>query len=237
MIRSLLFALVFYPVSLLVVLLAIVVAPFNRTLFLKIPVLWANYFHWCARVMLGIRSRVEGTLPTGPVLVAAKHQSMFETVELMRLLDAPVPILKRELGEIPLWGWVARRYGSIPVDRSGGAIALRKMVRQAHAAVAEGRMLIIYPEGTRVAPGEQPPLQAGFAGLYRALGLPVVPVALDAGRFWVRGGFVKHPGMVTLRFGEPIPPGLPRADIEQRVHAAINRLEFDINAIGAKCRE
>lgn len=225
MFRSLLFALAFYPATVVAVLVAFAVAPVNRTLFLKVPVLWARYFSWCAANLLGIRSRVEGAWPTGPVLVAAKHQSMFETIELLRLLDAPVPILKRELADIPLWGWVARRYGCIPVDRAGGAAALRRMVRQAQAAVAEDRMLIIYPEGTRVGPGEQPPLQPGFAGLYRGLELPVVPVALDAGRFWIRRSFAKRAGVATLRFGEPIPPGLARREIERRVHAAINVLE------------
>jgi 1-acyl-sn-glycerol-3-phosphate acyltransferase len=85
--------------------------------------------------------------------------------------------------------------------------------------------VLIFPEGTRVAPGEQPPLQPGFAGLYKQLGLPVVPVALDSGRLWPRNSFVKRPGIVTVRFGEPIPPGLPRAEIEAKVHAAINALE------------
>jgi 1-acyl-sn-glycerol-3-phosphate acyltransferase len=99
------------------------------------------------------------------------------------------------------------------------------MVRNAQAEVAQGRSLVIFPEGTRVRPGEQPPLQPGFAGLYRALRLPVVPVALDTGRFWRRRGFAKQPGVATFRFGAPIPAGLPRDEIEARVHAAINVLE------------
>ena len=120
---------------------------------------------------------------------------------------------------------MVRRYGAIPVDRAGGAAALRRMMRAAEAAIAEGRPIVIFPEGTRVPPGERPPLQPGFAGLYRALRLPVVPVALDSGRLWPRRRFVKRPGIVTMRFGEPIPPGLPRAEIEAAVHAAINALE------------
>ena len=99
------------------------------------------------------------------------------------------------------------------------------MLRAASAAIAEGRPIVIFPEGTRVPPGAQPPLQPGFAGLYRALGLPVVPVAVDSGRLWPRGKLVKHAGTITMRFGAPIPPGLPRAGIEARVHAAINALE------------
>ena len=103
------------------------------------------------------------------------------------MLDQPAMVLKRELIDIPLWGWVVKRYGVIPIDRTGGAAALRRMMRAAEAAIAEGRPIVIFPEGTRVAPGERPPLKSGFAGLYRALKLPVVPVAVDVGRLWPRG--------------------------------------------------
>jgi 1-acyl-sn-glycerol-3-phosphate acyltransferase len=133
--------------------------------------------------------------------------------------------MKSELGRIPLWGRLTRAYGIIPVDRDGGGAALRKLLRAAGEAVAEGRPIVIFPEGTRVSPGERPPLEPGFAGLYRALNLPVVPVALDSGRIWPRRSFVKRPGVVTMRFGEVIPPGLPRREAEARVHAAINALE------------
>jgi 1-acyl-sn-glycerol-3-phosphate acyltransferase len=129
------------------------------------------------------------------------------------------------LTRIPLWGWVVRRYGVIPVDRAGGAAALRTMMRAASAAIAEGRPIVIFPEGTRVAPGARPPLQPGFAGLYRALKLPVAPVAVDSGRLWPRRSFVKQAGVVTMRFGDPIPLGLPREAVEAAVHAAINALE------------
>jgi 1-acyl-sn-glycerol-3-phosphate acyltransferase len=224
-IRSLLFALFFYPVTVAAVFVAIPTALVSRRGLIAIAKLWCRYFSECAAMLLGIRSRVEGAIPQGPVLVAAKHQSMFETLKLVVLLGAPVAVVKQELGKIPLWGWAARRYGVIPVDRSGGAGALRQMVREAQAQVADGRAVVIFPEGTRVRPGEQPPLQPGFAGLYRALGSPVVPVALDTGRFWLRGPFAKQPGVATFRFGEPIPPGLSRAEIETRVHAAINALE------------
>lgn len=225
LLRPLLFMLFFYPVTAAAVLLAIAVSLVSRSALIAISRAWAHYFSWCAATLLGIRARVEGELPKVPVLVAAKHQSMFETLELIVLLGAPAAIVKRELGAIPLWGWVAQRYGVIPVDRAGGAPALRKMMKEAQVAVRDGRLLMIFPEGTRVLPGEQPPLQPGFAGLYRALGLPVVPIALDAGRLWQRHPFAKRPGTVTFRFGEPIPPGLSRGDIEARVHRAINVLE------------
>ena len=186
---------------------------------------WAAYHRWCAAVFLRVRSRVEGIPPQGAVIVASKHQSMFETIEMLLLLDRPAVVLKRELADVPGWGWVARRYGVIPVDREGGAAALRRMLKAAQEAIAAGRPIAIFPEGTRVPVGDQPPLQAGFAGLYRALKLPVVPVALDSGRLWPPGNFVKQAGKVTIRYGEVIPPGLPRAEVEERVHKAINQLE------------
>jgi 1-acyl-sn-glycerol-3-phosphate acyltransferase len=223
--RSLLYALVFYPGSVLYVLAGILVIPLGRGAVRRVADAWASFNRFCARFLLGIRTRVEGEVPSGPALVAIKHQSMFETTEIALILATPATVMKSELGRIPLWGKLTRVYGIIPVDRDGGGAALRKLLRAAEEAKAEGRPIVIFPEGTRVAPGERPPLEPGFAGLYRALGLPVVPVALDSGRIWPRRSFVKRPGVVTMRFGEPIPPGLPRREAEARVHAAINALE------------
>ena len=225
LLRSALFALLFYPITALAVLMALPIAAMGRGPLLRIVMLWALWHRWSAKHILGIRTRIEGSPPQGPVLVAVKHQSMFETLEMVLLLNEPAVVLKRELADIPGWGRVARRYGVIPVDRSGGAAALRPMLRAARAALAEGRQILIFPEGTRVAPGEQPPLQAGFAGLYQALGVPVVPIALDSGRVWPRRAFIKRPGVVTIRVGDEIPPGLPRREAEALVHAAINALE------------
>jgi 1-acyl-sn-glycerol-3-phosphate acyltransferase len=225
LVRSLLYALVFYPGSVLYVLAGIVVLPLGRGPVRKVADGWAAFNRACARYLLGIRTRVEGEVPSGPALVAIKHQSMFETTEIALILSTPATVMKSELGRIPLWGTLTRAYGIIPVDRDGGGAALRRLLRAAGEAKAEGRPIVIFPEGTRVAPGEAPPLEPGFAGLYRALGLPVVPVALDSGRIWPRRAFVKSPGVVTMRFGEPIPPGLPRREAEARVHAAINALE------------
>jgi len=223
--RSLLYAIIFYPGT-----VPFVLASFPASLLGTGPVRacaqgWCRFHRWCARYLLGISSRIEGAPPPGPALVAVKHQSMYETLEIFLLLDEPAIVLKRELTRIPLWGWVVRRYGTIPVDRAAGAAALRRMMRAGAEATAEGRAIAIFPEGTRVPVGEAPPLQPGFAGLYRALKLPVVPVAVDSGRLWPRKGFVKRPGIITFRFGETIPAGLARAEIEERVHAAINALE------------
>ncbi len=224
-IRSLLFALFFYPGTAGAVLMAFPAAFLGRRPIQWVTHGWARWHRWCARFLLGVRSRVEGPTPQGAVLVAGKHQSMFETIEMLLLLDRPTVVMKRQLTQIPGWGWVARQYGVIGVDRKGGASALRKMLAEARASVAQGRPIMIFPEGTRVPPGEKPPLQPGFAGLYKMLGLPVVPIALDSGRLWPRRTFVKKPGIVTFRFGETLPPGLPRPEIEAAVHRAINVLE------------
>ena len=223
-IRSLAFMLVFYPATIVFVLVAFAAIPFGPAKVRAVCEAWGSFFTWCARILIGIRTRIEGDVPRGCVLVAGKHQAMYETIEIVTLLDSPAVVMKRELADIPLWGRLTQRYGIIPVDRNAGAAALRRLVKAGEAAKAEDRPIMIFPEGTRVPPGERPPLQPGFAGLYRAVDLPVVPLALDSGRLWPRS-WVKSPGIVTYRFGEPIPPGLPRREIEARVHAAINALE------------
>jgi 1-acyl-sn-glycerol-3-phosphate acyltransferase len=183
---------------------------------------WSAYHRACARHLLGIRVRIDGRLPTGPSLVALKHESFFEAIDLPCLLPLPVVFAKAELLRLPLWGRVAARYGVVPVERDQGAKVRRAMFPPARSHAATGRPLAIFPEGTRVPHGQQPALQAGFAGLYKLLGLPVVPVAIDSGPLYHRTW--KRPGTVTMRFGEPIPPGLPRPELEARVRAAINAL-------------
>jgi 1-acyl-sn-glycerol-3-phosphate acyltransferase len=224
LLRNIIFVLVFYPVSAVMALLSPVIALGGRQAVIHWATCWTRFHRLCTRWLLGIRVVVEGTRPTTPALYPAKHQAMFETMELQRILGAPAMVLKRELANIPLWGWAVRKYGAIVVDRNASAKAMRGMMRDAQVAVNEGRAIMIFPEGTRVKPGETPPLKPGFAGLYRMLNLPVVPVATDSGLVWPRKG-LKRPGVVTLRFGEMIPPGLPRAEEEVKVHAAMNALE------------
>jgi 1-acyl-sn-glycerol-3-phosphate acyltransferase len=225
LIRSTLFAILFYAGTVVAVLTAFLLVPFGMPAVRRQALRWARYHRWCARWILGIRSAVEGTIPAGPHLFACKHQSMYETLELLLIVGDPAVVLKRELADIPLFGTIARSTGVIPVDRAGSAKALRRMMRAAAAARDGGRAILIFPEGTRVAPGDQPPLQPGFAGLYKALGLPVVPVALDSGLLWPRNSFLKRPGTITFRFGEALPAGLPRPEIEAKVHAAMNALD------------
>ena len=224
LLRNIIFVAIFYPVSAIMALLSPAIAVGGRQAVIHWATTWTRFHRICTRWILGICVVVEGTRPTTPALYPAKHQAMVETMELQRMLDAPAMVLKRELANIPLWGWAVRKYGAIVVDRAASAKAMRGMMRDAQVAVGEGRSIMIFPEGTRVKPGETPPLKPGFAGLYRMLNLPVVPVATDSGRVWPRKG-LKRPGVVTLRFGEVIPPGLPRAEAEAKVHAAMNALE------------
>jgi 1-acyl-sn-glycerol-3-phosphate acyltransferase len=222
--RSLLYAAIFYPVTVLWVLVGLIASLLGRQPTLAVVLSWVDVHHWLCTHILGIRIRVEGAIPPGSHLIAVKHESMLETLEMVRLSNLPVIVMKQELADIPLFGLMTRRYGVIPVVRSAGAKALRAMLVGGRQAIANGRSVIIYPEGTRVRVGESPPLKSGFAALYRALDLPVAPVAVDSGRLWGRG-FVHRSGTVTFRIGETIPAGLNRRDIEARVHAAINVLE------------
>ena len=222
-IRSLLFALLFYPGTLVYVLTVIAVSPIGDGPVQAVVHAWSKFHHLLVRRVLGIRMVWDGSIPDGPYLIAVKHQSMMEAVDTLHFANTPVVVMKRELTTMPLFGWVTRRYGVIGVDREAGASALRTMMAEARAAIAGGRPVIIFPEGTRIPFGEAPALRPGFAGLYRALGLPVVPVAHDVGRLWHKG-LIKRSGTVHFKVGEVIPAGLKRDEVEARVHSAINAL-------------
>ena len=221
-VRSVLFYVAFYGGSVFFVLASVLVSLIAPHRLRPVPDAWSRFHRRCVTGLLGVRVREIGAKPTGPVLYAIKHESFFEAIELPNVLDHPVPFAKQELFSIPGWGRAAKAYGAVAVSRSEGAKALRSMVSEARAYAASGRPLAIFPEGTRVPHGECPPLRSGFAGLYKLLGLPVVPVAVDSGPLYQP--LWKRMGTITLLFGEPIEPGLPREEIEARVHAAINVL-------------
>lgn len=183
---------------------------------------WTRYHRFCVNRLLGIEVVVKGELPRKGALIAMKHESFFEALDLAVLFDKPVIFAKAELLRIPLWGRAARTYGVIPVERAQGAKALRAMISQARGHAGDGRVFVIFPEGTRVPHGRKPPPQAGFAALYKLFDLPVVPVAVDSGPLYHR--WWKRKGTITVSAGETIPPGLPRPEIEARVHEAINVL-------------
>jgi 1-acyl-sn-glycerol-3-phosphate acyltransferase len=224
LIRTTVFTIAFYGGSVLIVPSVALAAAFGPEAIMVGARAWALWHRLCARVCLGLSIRIEGDLPRGSYLFVLKHESMFEAIDTLALFHRPAVIFKKELLDIPIWGWVARRHGVIPIDRDAGAAAVRQMLQAGKAAIADNRPIILFPEGTRVPHGATPPLGAGMAGLYRLLGLPVIPIAIDSGRFVTKGHFVKQPGIVTFRVGATIPPGLARADIEARVHAALNVL-------------
>lgn len=222
--RSLAFMLAFYSGSALLVFSALLAAWPWPSAVPAIATVWSRFHRLCARWLLGQKVRIEGELPHGRYLYIVKHESMFETIDLLCLFDRPVIAAKRELLDMPAWGRIARLYGLIPIERSAGASAMRTLRAAARAATDQGRAVCLFPEGTRVPHGEAPPLRAGFAGLYSLLGMPVVPIAIDSGRLSPRGKFMKRPGTITYKVGEIVPTGLDRREAEARVHAAINAL-------------
>ncbi|WP_353200084.1 lysophospholipid acyltransferase family protein [Sandarakinorhabdus sp.] len=229
-VRTCLFQIAFMGGSLVLVplalLLGLIVPKGSGSALLYIgPQLWAGWFRLTSRVVAGVRIEIDGQIPAGPQLFALKHESALEAILTLWWFHRPAVVMKQELRAIPIWGLASARHGSIFVNRAGTAGMLREMMRQAQAAVAQGRPVVIFPEGTRVEVGDTPPLAAGFAGLYKMLKLPVVPVALDSGSVWPKR-FIKYPGTVHMKIGASIPPGLPRADVETRVHAAINALRI-----------
>lgn len=220
--RSLAFYIVFYSASVAVVTMAALTLLAGGRGLHSVGKGWSGFHRLCVRYILGIEVREEGNRPVGPVLYAFRHESFFEAIDLPNFLDRPVVFAKEELFRIPGWGLVSARYGLIPVARDKGASGLRAMLAAARGFSASGRPLAIFPEGTRVPHGQQGKLQAGFAALYKLLGLPVVPVAVNSGPLYHRTW--KRRGTIVLRLGEMIPPGLPREEVEARVIAAINAL-------------
>ena len=192
--------------------------------------IWIDGTLWLLKHVVGIDHRIVGAenLPKAPAIYAAKHQSAWETLFLSRYLNFPAFILKKELLSIPLFGWFIAKAGMIAVDRKAGASALRGMARQAGETLGAGRSILIFPEGTRVAPGQSRPYQPGVAALYTQLKVPVVPVALNSGLYWGRRAFIKRPGTIVVEILPPIQPGLDRKGVmkalESRIETAATAL-------------
>jgi 1-acyl-sn-glycerol-3-phosphate acyltransferase len=221
-IRAILFNIVFLVGSILITTSIALVSPFSREMVRRGAHLWACWFVWCCSLFLGIRLEVRGRVPQEGVIVACKHTSLYETILTLYLFHHPAVVMKAELRKIPIWGFVADRHGSIFVERGKAGAALKSMLRSAKARAAEGRPVFIFPEGTRVPIGTDPPLKAGLYGVYGGLKVPIVPVTHNAGEYWTRDG-AKRPGTVTVTFLPEVPPDLPREAMEAEVHAAINR--------------
>lgn len=182
------------------------------------------------RFITGTRMEVRGRqhLPASAVLVAAKHQSAWDTFALIPLLRDPAVVLKSELASIPLYGWFCRKFEHIIVSRERAAVALKAMLATSKQRAEEGREVLIFPEGTRSPPGAPPDYKPGIVALYETLGLDCVPVALNSGLYWPRRSLMRYPGTIVVEFLEPIPPGLDRrtfrATLEARIESATARL-------------
>ena len=183
---------------------------------------------WLLKVTAGTRYEIRGALPTGPALIASKHQSMWDTIIFTAILNDPAMVLKAELLWIPYYGWFSKKAKMIAIDRGAGASAIRRLSAQGKAALAANRQIVIFPEGTRAAPGAKLDYKPGVAALYRQLGVPCIPAAVNSGLYWPRRRFLRKPGTIVLEFLDPIAPGLDRqtfmAELESRIETATARL-------------
>jgi 1-acyl-sn-glycerol-3-phosphate acyltransferase len=197
---------------------------------LEVAKAWGRTNLFLLRTIAGIRFELRGRekIPKGALLVAAKHQSAWETFALLTLFDSPTFIMKRELQWIPIFGWLTIKGRMVSIDRGAGVQALTAMAERARVELARGRQLIIFPEGTRRPVGAEPRYKFGVAHLYQAEGVPCLPVALNSGLFWPRRTFLRHPGTVVVEILDPIPPGLGKSEffkrLQDEIETATNRL-------------
>lgn len=237
-IRSLAFNVAFFSWTALamIVFLPVLLMPYTATYWFGRQ--WVRGCLWLLKHLVGLDHRVVGLehARRGPAIYAAKHQSSWDTLIFALYLKLPAYVLKRELLFLPLFGLYLQKAGHIAVDRSAGASALKKMLAAARRRRDQGRDILIFPEGTRIAVGSRHSYQPGIAALYGQLDLPVVPVALNSGLYWGRRSFRKRPGTITLEFLPAIPPGLARrafmAELEKRLEAASLRLA-KVETVGA----
>jgi 1-acyl-sn-glycerol-3-phosphate acyltransferase len=221
--RSLIYNVLFYLLLICWLIVAIPTVVMPRTAILTVAKLWSRQSTWLLRIVCNVKVEYRGLdkIPKGPLVVASKHQSMWETFALLQIFDQPLYILKRELTRIPFFGWYLIKAGMISVDRRAGGRALLKMVRQASEEVRNGRQLIIFPEGTRRPVGAQPDYKPGVAQLYASSRVSCLPVALNSGLFWPRRTFMRYPGTLVVEFLDLLPPGLPRDEFLTRISTVI----------------
>jgi len=228
--RSLLFNVAFYANIILWMIALIPTFAMPRKSFLRLAQLWARSSLWLMKVIAGTKVEFRGLekIPPGGLLVASKHQSLWETFALLTVFDDPAFILKRELMWIPLFGWYAWKSDMVPVNRGAGSLAMIDMNRRARQAAQNGRQILIFPEGTRRPAGAEPAYKFGVAHLYSSLGVPCLPVALNSGLYWPRRKFLRRPGTIRVEILDPIPPGKPRdvffREVQTAVEAASARL-------------
>ena len=237
--RSLLFNVLFYAVLVFWAIVALPTFLMPPRAMLTIAGWWANSTLFLMRVICNIKVEFRGVekIPKGPLVIASKHQSFWETFTLLRFFDRPIFILKRQLIYIPVFGQFLTKTGMIAIDRSAGVKALLDMTRRARDAVRSGCQLVIFPEGTRRAPGAPPDYKTGFAQIYSACGVQCLPVALNSGLFWPRRTFMRYPGTLVVEFLDPLPPGLPKDEYITRVRNAIEEATGRIVEAGRREQE
>jgi 1-acyl-sn-glycerol-3-phosphate acyltransferase len=233
--RSIAYNVLFYLNLVLHIVAALPTFLLPRRAFMTIAKSWgrtSNALLAVAGISVELRGREK--IPPGALLVASKHQSFWEAFTLLTLFDDPAFIVKRELMWIPFFGWLLWKADQVPVDRraKGGAIA--GMMERARAAFSEGRQIVIFPEGTRTAPGAPPAYRGGLATLYAATNVPCLPIALNSGVFWPRRKFLRYPGTIVLEVLDPIPPGLDRQAFAARVEADIEAATARLIAEGER---
>lgn len=226
--RSVAFTLAFYVYTFFACIVLGLVLFTTRRAIMQVATWWVLGAYFLERKLLRLDFRIVGTpILSSTAIYAFKHESSFETLKLWQLLPDPAIVYKAELKHVPIFGGFLVKLGMIPVVRGAGAKALGPMLDAARKVVASGRPIAIFPQGTRVPTGERRPYKQGVGRLYEQLGVPVIPVALDSGRFWPKGGR-KYGGTVTFEFLDPIPPGLPVDEmmrlLESRLEAGCERL-------------
>ncbi len=221
-IRSLIFAVWFYATMLVYGLFFMPFVLMNDRYVWVGMRAWSNALLWGLRWFCGLRVKFEGleNVPKGSALIASKHQATLDTLLPVHFVKEPVFVVKRELQDAPVFGFYMKR-GMIPVDREAHAKALKDMLRAARAAIAKGRQIVIYPEGTRQELDAAPDYKSGVAAMYRDLGLPVTPIALNTGLCWAPSGIIRKPGVVTIKVLPPIPAGLSREDFMTQLEAVV----------------
>jgi 1-acyl-sn-glycerol-3-phosphate acyltransferase len=228
--RSILFNVLFYLNLLVLLCLALPTLVLPRGAILGVVRFWARSNNWLLRTVCGITVELRGLqrIPPGPLLVASKHQSVWETFALVPLFADPAFILKRELMWLPFFGWYAWKAGMIPVDRGARSQALAAMSARARIELARNRQIVIFPEGTRRPPGAEPRYKYGVAHLYAESAVPCLPIALNSGLIWPRRSIRRYPGTIVAEFLEPIAPGLDKqvffSQLQQAIEDATERL-------------
>jgi 1-acyl-sn-glycerol-3-phosphate acyltransferase len=230
--RSTLFNIALMSVTLVLGILGLPLVLGPRRWVCRLRDFWIRLVLWLLKVTVGLSHRVEGieNIPKGPFMVASKHQSAWETLALHTIFDDPSIVLKHELLKLPVLGFYISKVGMVPIDRGAGGSALKHMIAEARKASGNGRPVMIFPQGTRVAPGAEAPYHSGVFALYRALNCPVVPVALNSGSFWSRQAFFKRPGLITVRVLPVMPRGMDRKAFMSELESTIETATREIGA-------